>query len=46
VLGPWFVAGAAQLADAMDEWMELGSLPMHFELDPSLRELLGPGRTR
>jgi uncharacterized protein (TIGR03083 family) len=33
-------------ADAIDEWMELGSLPMHFEIHPWMRELLGPGRTR
>lgn len=31
--------------DAMDEWMHLGSLPMHFEFHPWTRELLGPGRT-
>lgn len=31
--------------DALDEWMELGSLPMHFEVHPWTRELLGPGRT-
>jgi uncharacterized protein (TIGR03083 family) len=31
--------------DALDEWMELGSLPMHFEVHPWMRELLGPGRT-
>jgi len=31
--------------DALDEWMELGSLPMHFEVRPWMRELLGPGRT-
>jgi uncharacterized protein (TIGR03083 family) len=31
--------------DGLDEWMELGSLPMHFELHPRMRELLGPGRT-
>ncbi|MFE3824417.1 maleylpyruvate isomerase family mycothiol-dependent enzyme [Streptomyces sp. NPDC059092] len=31
--------------DAFDEWMELGSLPMHFEAHPWTRELLGPGRT-
>ncbi len=30
---------------AIDEWMELGSLPMHFEVHPQMRELLGPGRT-
>lgn len=31
--------------DAIDEWLELGSLPMHFEIHPWTRELLGPGRT-
>lgn len=31
--------------DAVDEWMELGSLPMHFEVHPVMRELLGAGRT-
>ncbi len=25
--------------------MQLGSLPMHFEIHPEVRELLGPGRT-
>ena len=31
--------------DAMDEWMELGSLPQNLEWHPVTRELLGPGRT-
>jgi hypothetical protein len=31
--------------NAIDEWMELGSLPMHFEVHLWMRELLGPGRT-
>jgi len=31
--------------DGLDEWMELGSLPMHFELHPWTRELLGADRT-
>jgi uncharacterized protein (TIGR03083 family) len=31
--------------DALDEWMELGSLPEMFEYHPRQRELLGPGRT-
>ena len=31
--------------DGVDEWMYLGSLPMHFELHPQTRELLGPRRT-
>jgi uncharacterized protein (TIGR03083 family) len=32
-------------ADGIDEWMELGCLPFHFEVHPWMRELLGPGRT-
>ncbi|MFF0270069.1 hypothetical protein [Kribbella sp. NPDC004536] len=32
-------------ADGMDEWMELGALPFHFEVHPWMRELLGPERT-
>jgi len=36
---------ALDALDALDEWMELGSLPMHFEIHPWMRELLGPGRT-
>ena len=35
----------AVAVDCLDEWMELGSLPMHFELHPWTRELVGPGRT-
>lgn len=31
--------------DGFDEWLALGSLPMHFEVHPWMRELLGPGRT-
>ncbi|HZA09976.1 maleylpyruvate isomerase family mycothiol-dependent enzyme [Mycobacterium sp.] len=31
--------------DGMDEWMELGSMPFHFDYHPWMRELLGPGRT-
>jgi uncharacterized protein (TIGR03083 family) len=31
--------------DAIDEWMELDSLPQHFDFRPRKRELLGPGRT-
>lgn len=31
--------------DAIDEWMELDSLPKHFEYKPQKRDLLGPGRT-
>ncbi len=32
-------------ADALDEWMELGSLPEMLDFHPAQRELLGPGRT-
>jgi uncharacterized protein (TIGR03083 family) len=31
--------------DALDEWMELCSLPILFEIHPWMRELPGPGRT-
>jgi uncharacterized protein (TIGR03083 family) len=31
--------------DAVDEWMELGCMPFHFEVHPWMRELLAPGRT-
>ncbi|TJZ55721.1 maleylpyruvate isomerase family mycothiol-dependent enzyme [Streptomyces piniterrae] len=31
--------------DAVDEWMELGSLPQMFDFYPGRRELLGPNRT-
>ncbi len=32
-------------ADGIDEWMELGSMPFHFDVHPWMRELLAPGRT-
>ncbi|MGP4044873.1 maleylpyruvate isomerase family mycothiol-dependent enzyme [Streptomyces sp. 2A115] len=31
--------------DAMDEWMELGSVPQLFDVHPEKRDLLGPGHT-
>jgi hypothetical protein len=31
--------------DAIDEGLELGSLPAHFRIGPRLQGLLGPGRT-
>jgi uncharacterized protein (TIGR03083 family) len=37
---PTFVA-----VDGVEEWLELGSLPFHFEVHPWMRELLGPDRT-
>lgn len=44
-LGAAFTADPEVAADALDEWMELGALPVHFEIHPRMRELLGPGRT-
>jgi len=44
-LGSAYGAAPAVVLDAIDEWMELGSWPMHFEVHPAMRELLGPGRT-
>jgi uncharacterized protein (TIGR03083 family) len=40
-----FTAEPPVVIDALDEWMELGSLPLHLDRDPRVRELLGPGRT-
>lgn len=31
--------------DGVEEWLELGSLPFHFDVHPAMRELLGAGRT-
>jgi uncharacterized protein (TIGR03083 family) len=31
--------------DGIDEWLELGSLPFHFDVHPWMRELLAPGRS-
>ena len=44
-IGAEYKADTDVALDAIDEWMELGSLPMHFEVHPQTRELLGPGRT-
>jgi uncharacterized protein (TIGR03083 family) len=44
-LGAEFTVDQEVAIDGIDEWMELGSLPMHFEVHPWMRELLGPGRT-
>lgn len=41
---PFTVAEDVAL-DCIDEWMELGSLPLHLEVHPWMRELLGAGRT-
>ena len=44
-LGIEFVIDATVAMDGIDEWLELGCLPFHFEVHPQVRELLGPGRT-
>ncbi|MBL1097512.1 maleylpyruvate isomerase family mycothiol-dependent enzyme [Streptomyces coffeae] len=44
-LGAEFTLDEEVALDALDEWMELGSLPFHFDVHPWMRELLGPGRT-
>ncbi|MFD2762988.1 maleylpyruvate isomerase family mycothiol-dependent enzyme [Micromonospora eburnea] len=44
-LGVDFAVDPAVAVDALDEWMELGSLPMMFDIYPERRTLLGPGRT-
>jgi uncharacterized protein (TIGR03083 family) len=31
--------------DGVNEWLELGCLPFHFDVHPWMRELLRPGRT-
>lgn len=44
-LGAEFTVDEEIAIDAFDEWMELDSLPQHFEIHPEKLELLGPGRT-
>lgn len=44
-LGADYHADPVVAADAIDEWLTLGSLPLMFEYKPETRELLGPGRT-
>jgi uncharacterized protein (TIGR03083 family) len=44
-LGMGYTLDPHVAADGIDEWMELGCLPFHFEVHPWMRELLAPGRT-
>jgi uncharacterized protein (TIGR03083 family) len=44
-LGLDFTLAPELAADGIEEWLELGSLPFHFDIHPWMRELLGPGRT-
>jgi uncharacterized protein (TIGR03083 family) len=43
--GTAFTVDEETALDAVDEWMELGALPQHFEHAPRKRDVLGPGRT-
>jgi uncharacterized protein (TIGR03083 family) len=43
--GAPFTLEPAVALDALDEWMELGSLPVVCDVHPERRALLGPGRT-
>ncbi|GAA1777943.1 maleylpyruvate isomerase family mycothiol-dependent enzyme [Streptomonospora arabica] len=43
-LGIGFTLERASAIDAVDEWMELESLPMMLDVQPRKRELRGPGR--
>ena len=42
-LGLDFTLDPAVAADGVEEWLELGSLPFHFDVHPAMRELLGTG---
>ena len=44
-LGVDYVLDTDVAVDGVDEWLELGCLPFHFDVHPWMRELLGPGRT-
>ncbi len=43
-LGAEYTLDPEVAVDGIDEWMRLGSLPMHFDVHPRMRELPGPGR--
>jgi uncharacterized protein (TIGR03083 family) len=44
-LGLGYTLDPEVAVDAIDEWMELGCMPFHFEVHPWMRELLAPGRS-
>jgi uncharacterized protein (TIGR03083 family) len=44
-LGQKFTLADDFAIDGIDEWMELASLPVMFDIHPEKRVLLGPGRT-
>jgi uncharacterized protein (TIGR03083 family) len=43
-LGLPFTLDPDVASDGVEEWLELGSLPFHFDVHPWMRDLLGPGR--
>lgn len=43
--GTRFEVATDVAVNALDEWMELDAHPIHFDLDPAKRAILGPGRT-
>ena len=44
-LGIDFELDSQVATDGVEEWLQLGAMPFHFEVHPWMRELLGPGRT-
>ncbi len=44
-LGVEYLLDTDVAIDGVEEWLELGCMPFHFEVHPWMRELLGPGRT-
>ena len=44
-LGMHYLLDSDVAVDGVDEWLELGCLPFHFDVHPWMRELLGPART-
>jgi hypothetical protein len=44
-LGLPFRLAPEMAADGIEEWLESGSLPFHFDIHPWMRELLAPDRT-
>ena len=44
-IGVDYVLDTDVAVDGVDEWLELGCLPFHFDVHPWMRELLGPDRT-
>lgn len=44
-LGADFVVANFVAVDGVEEWLELGCAPFHFDVHPWMHELLGPGRT-